>query len=385
MNRPDLYDVNLPKGMPKIPVYNKPSSYEIAVSMFNKCNLRCKFCFQDHTQAIDVDFIRNIPQKAFEAAQKDIEAHKDTLQSVSLLFMGGELFSDDIPDSVLQEYLYVWKTFREIFAEKYPSLKLQFSVSTNGVWKKRERILGVLRDGDIDYVGISYDPVGRYPSEEVRQTVHETINAIHDAGFKTVVGFVTTKSSIKEVLNNSEFYVKHLNSDLVTVGDLNMYIGNPGWENDIPTDDDMFDFYKWCLDNHIWKINFIHQLMKNYIKRNSGQYLPKYCDCKYETCYGQTGATKNCAKTYSSLDQSHFYGKYTDEVNEDNVADVKAIIGIQKRGCLACEHMYYCVMPCWISTIFDGYKATNCPIARAFNYITDAHVTNFEKWEEING
>lgn len=371
-------------GIPPINLYAEPNSYEVAVSMFDKCNLRCKFCYQDHKKAVDIEFIKTLDDKIISSITAEMRQYYGKIKVLSLLFMGGELFSDDISGSTLQAYKGMWVSLRSKLNTLYPNLKLQYSVSTNGVWENRDRIVKLLQESGIDYVNLSYDPVGRFPNDETREIMHETVKYLHNNGFGTTIGFVTTKKNIRAVLNDDK-YARWLKSDYVTRGDLNMYIGNPGWEEDLPNDEDMFNFYKWCFDNELWKINFVRQLMENYIKRESGEFLPRYCDCKYEQCISQSYITKNCVRVYSPFPQERFFGNYTEKVTEENVADIKANLGAKKLGCLACEHMYYCIMPCWTSVIFDGYKPNACPIKSIFNYITDTHVSSFKNWEKNNG
>ena len=41
--------------------YKNSDYYEIACMLFEPCNLKCKFCFEDHkNKTIDTDYIENI-------------------------------------------------------------------------------------------------------------------------------------------------------------------------------------------------------------------------------------------------------------------------------------------------------------------------------------
>ena len=383
-NRLDISDIDIPEGLPKVSLYTKPDCYEVSVSMFDKCNLRCKFCYQEHEQQIDRQFIQALDERILNDTREDLEKYKGSLKSISLLFMGGELFADDVPDEVLNDYKKIWLNLKADLNKRYPDIRTHISVSTNGIWKKRERILGLLRESTVDYVNLSYDPVGRFPNEEVLNTFYDTVRYVHDGGFETTVGFVATKPNINAVLNDNK-YAEMLKSEYVTRGDLNMYICNHGWENDLPSDDDMFNFYKWCFDNELWKINFIDRLMKNYLKRDTGEFMPRYCDCKFETNISQIGTTKDCVLRFSSFGRENFYGKYADKLTIKNLPDVKALIGYKKLGCISCEHSFYCPMPCWCSVLMKQYEPKSCPLKKVFNYITDAHIESYKKWEETHG
>lgn len=45
----------------------------------------------------------------------------------------------------------------------------------------------------------------------------------------------------------------------------------------------------------------------------------------------------------------------------DKQNQIKASLGILKRGCLLCEYHDRCQMPCWISILFNQYQCTSCP------------------------
>lgn len=382
MKRLSLRDVDLPKGLPPVSLQVHPYVYEIAISLFDKCNLRCRFCYQAHKQDIDLDFINRAAKTMFDSTYADIEKYKDTLKRINLLFMGGELFSDDISDDILEAYKRMWLDARKYY-EDYFGIPVYMLVSTNGVWTKRDRIIELLRESKIDNVNLSYDPVGRFPSESALNTFYDTIKCIHNEGFTTTISYVTTKSNIDLVLKEP-IYAEMLKSEYVTYGDLNMYICNPGWENDMPSDEDMFECYKWHLDNGLWKVNLTSLLMENYIARDKNEFMPRFCDCKFQTYFNKDGVTKDCAHKFSSYKIEDFYGKYADKLTLTNVSDVKSIMGYQKLGCSYCEHVLYCPMPCWCSVLINKYKPKLCSFKKTFNYITDVHVSSFKKWEEIN-
>lgn len=44
-------------------------------------------------------------------------------------------------------------------------------------------------------------------------------------------------------------------------------------------------------------------------------------------------------------------------------------------------------MPCWITVVFQGYKPTDCPFKRIYEYIKkNPHIEqNYLKWRELYG
>lgn len=61
--------------------------------------------------------------------------------------------------------------------------------------------------------------------------------------------------------------------------------------------------------------------------------------------------------------------------------------GKLRMGCLYCEYNNLCQMPCWITVVFQGYKPTNCPFKRIYEYIKkNPHIEqNYLKWRELYG
>ena len=70
---------------------------EVIVFLFEKCNLNCMFCTQDHASTVGMNRI----QEKFEDVTKSIETqYVFGKRDFSVHLMGGELLSDDIPDNI---------------------------------------------------------------------------------------------------------------------------------------------------------------------------------------------------------------------------------------------------------------------------------------------
>ena len=78
-----------------------------------------------------------------------------------------------------------------------------------------------------------------------------------------------------------------------------------------------------------------------------------------------------------------FYGEYTPQITEENSNQIKASIGLVKRGCLACEYHHICQHPCWISIVFKGFKPSVCFHKQTYDYIksNDVIINDFLKWK----
>ena len=363
-----LRDMTFPKGCPKVEFYKHPEYCELVVYLFTKCNLRCSFCFQEHSADLDVDYIKSIPDEAMRLLREDITS-QPTIKQVDVRILGGELFSDNIPDSYFDLYAEMVQEIRRRMREEFPDVLTEFIITTNGVYKNVDRLVKFLEDNNFKkIISISIDFVGRYPNEKVKQRAYDTIKELASHGYLVRAGIVMTRRNIEYILNNPDEFIglmKNYNADQIV---FNFYIPNEGWEDDLPTDGDMWALFKFCIDNHLFSVSIIYYLFESLLR---GEFFTKTCECKYIPTIMQEKSTKDCTQTASSLPRELFYGSFVDEVTEENVSDVKASLGVTKRGCLECVHYEYCPQLCWSLTTFKHFEAIECPLKVGYEYIKD--------------
>lgn len=362
----DISDIELPKGLRKINFYIEPTEYEMAYALFEACNLKCTFCFEAHrNNKIDIEQLMLVPQHIYTEMKPELEKYKK-IKDIHIRFWGGELFFDAIKDEVFETYKYIVDECRRLLNTEFPELNLRFSWLTNGVWTKWERVKEIL-DYSKGVLGFSYDPEGRFLLEKHKQQMIENVLRFHNMGYTANLSITLTKRTIQKYVNNESdlnLFPKDIKFDV------NYYTANPNWESLICDDDDLFEFFKWGLDNEFFNINVIENLMSAGTN-NPLYYKRKYCDCKTCKQYSNGSCTVDCAKRASVLPREMFYGKYTDEIDEENVSEAKLSMGFNKMGCMLCEYNPLCQMPCWITVVFSGYKPTSCPFKRIYKYIKD--------------
>lgn len=378
----DITNIDMPDELPKIEFYQEPDSYEIACSLFEACNLKCKFCFEGHrNNHIDVNYIRNIPNNVMVAIRKDFQLYPH-IKDVNIRLWGGELFFDGLSDIIFDEYKHLVDTFNNLFKEEFPNVSVRYSWLTNGVFTKWERVKDIL-DYSKGTIGFSYDPSGRFSTEKQKELMLQNVERFHNFGCFNCLSITLTKQTIQEYISGKSDLLDKLN--LGEKYDINFYTANPNWQTLVPSDDDLFQFFKWGLDNNLWYINVIANLVHTKLN-NPKLPVQHYCDCKTCVQYSNGEATVNCVKRASILPPEMFYGKYTDIITEENVSDIKLSMGMIKRGCLTCEYYKTCQMPCWVSVIFEGFHPTNCAYKQAYEYI-DNHPEikeRYLKWINSN-
>lgn len=361
-----LKEMQFPKGCPKIEFYKHPKYCELVIYLFTKCNLHCSFCFQEHSDDLDIDYINSIPDTALEILRKDF-TDQPSIKQVDIRILGGELFSDNIPDSYFDIYSNMVQTIRKRLKEEFPDIQADFIITSNGVYKKVDRLIDFINKNDFKkLVSISIDFVGRYPNEITKQEAYNTIKTLAENGITVRAGIVMTKKNIEYILAHKDEFEGLVTTYKANQIVFNFYIPNYGWEEDLPSDSDMISLFKFCIDEELFCVSIIFYLFEVLQKK---EFFTKTCECKYIPTIMKDCITKDCTQTASTLPREMFYGKYVDEVTEENVSDVKASLGVVKRGCLACDRYEYCPQLCWCLTIFEHFKAEKCPLQWAFEYI----------------
>lgn len=372
----DISDVKMPEGLPKINFYKKPKYFEIAVPLFERCNLHCSFCFEAHEDnRIDYEKILAMPKKIIEQTKKQILACGTN--QILLRLWGGELFFDALPDDIFGLYRDFLRLFEMEVERELPGKKIDVTYLSNGVFTKYGRVDRLLDDTN-GRIAFSYDPEGRFNTVEQKTTWLKTLRHFKDR--TRYISITLTKQSIDAYLAGDEFFDQI--PDDISI-DINYYTANPNWKKHMPTDDDIFRFYKWCVDHKRYNVRVMDNIFR-YLIPGERDYVERYCDCKQAVQFQDGQAIRDCARRASTLSHNLFYGGFEKDVTEDNVTEVKNVLGLQKRGCLTCEHYEHCTMPCWVAIMFQGYKTVNCPLKRIYTYIKPEDIKEFAKWKETH-
>lgn len=345
---------------------------EFSVSLFENCNLSCKFCFSKNKyKIIDKQSILNVPYICLEYI-KNNGIDLSTKEDINISTWGGEIFSDSIPDYLFDTYIEYVKIFTELFLKENPTLDIHFNWLSNGIFKNRNRVLDFLKKVDETYtslhsehheetstkISFSYDPVDRFPSDKYKDWWYETVLFFKD--YVSTISFTMTKPNIEAVLSGDKWFdsVKHLEIDG------NYYWPNNNWEKYLPSDDLYFEFFKYCADNRV-NCNIVRQTITSKI-------MPiRSCICDSTIQYMGETCTRNCVSRTSNQNPELFYGDKVDVVDEFTCTDLKKNIYIEKRGCLDCKHFPYCTMGCVGSMCFKHFQVSskNCFLNRFYKYI----------------
>lgn len=181
-----------------------PKDAEIELSLFQACNLRCSFCWQDHDDKEGLDTIRNkaVPINEF---LKTNPSPKTTI-----CMMGGELFQDGQDPDLYNQYYDLCVNVTQY--AKSIGKEVRFTLVTNMIWKDRESVGKFL--GRLDAAGVtsgfstSFDFHGRPVKYDPREAWHANIT--HFRSRIDTINMVLTRPSIQKFLKGDNTYFKQL-------------------------------------------------------------------------------------------------------------------------------------------------------------------------------
>ena len=179
---------------------------EYTLHLFEYCNLRCSFCWQDHENKVGIDTVTEklIPIEKFLAEEK-----RDT---VIFNAMGGEVFA---PEIFTQELLQAYKELSlgiKTLGDKY-NKQVRINWVTNLVTNKYqeiEELIAYSKDiGVRAEIVTSYDPRGRFNVNEFLQFKH-SMEYFGDR--VSCISMLLSKPSIEYLLKDKDPYFKFMNS-----------------------------------------------------------------------------------------------------------------------------------------------------------------------------
>lgn len=316
----------------------------------------------------ELEYINSIPKKVREVLDAEIKANPN-LKEVGFRFWGGELFLKD------WDYLYK-ETYRDLFAKVrnvmdvfYPNIKYHFHTTTKlfpsvdttdmvDMW----RIYDFLVQEKFTSLACSMDPKG-----DIDIQMMNTLFKMSRGGELKISASMVLNIHAIECLLYSAFWLQvfeHMHSNNIPV------IFN--WEIQAreggfyDNDSRLARLFKFYIDKNVKGINIIDKIISTH---KSKQFEGRECECKYLPNIFPDFTTKNCAQCFSNKGDEYFYGdNFAKIINEDNVSDIKAMLGMDKRGCHTCEYSEYCPMMCWCAALSMKHPV-KCPIQSTYEYL----------------
>lgn len=329
----------------------KRSSHgEIIVTLFELCNLACKFCNQDHATDFGMNAIRDKLKDVIKAIELLQKMRKDHF---SINLMGGELFMDSVGDETFEDYRGLVLDIHEYARQK--GLEISYTFVTNLVHfntARVKRLIDGLRENGVDVdLGTSYDPAARFNASNL---IVFRRNAEIYMDYLSVVNVVMTAPSIRKFLSGNtphfDFLYEHFDIyfDYYTLED--------NWETMFPKDAEMRDLLVYLVEHY----PNTHPV-KTYRENETN--------------------SMNCQNTYTILPDGKA-GRCTVFLNSWHKDRMPKTAGeleydfLDARDCMSCEYFTRCGLGCYVQQNFNGP-------ARSMNYcwMKDVH----KKVDEVKG
>ena len=171
---------------------------EIVVNLFDHCNMRCAFCFQDHEDTTGLSK-EGIMSKVPIAA--NFVNNNTRSKYFKLHFMGGEVFQDHLVDS---GYLDIYQEFYDSVCNSIQDKTkvLVLNPITNLVFDRTDQVMDFLIKNDIK-VSVSYDSKGRFNRREFA-TFKRNVEIFKEK--IEMISVTITRQTAAAIVNGDEYF-----------------------------------------------------------------------------------------------------------------------------------------------------------------------------------
>lgn len=171
---------------------------EIVVNLFDHCNMRCAFCFQDHedTQGLSKEEIMSKVPIALDFINSNTIS-----KYFKMHFMGGEVFQDHLIDAgYLDIYQEFYDAIRAGIEDKTKELVL--NPITNLVFDRTEQVMEFVNKNNIA-LSISYDSKGRFNRREFA-TFKRNVEIFKEK--IEMVSITITRQTARAIVEGDEYF-----------------------------------------------------------------------------------------------------------------------------------------------------------------------------------
>lgn len=312
---------------------NKQKTFgEVNLTLFESCNLTCRFCNQDHASSEHLNTIRD---KVAPAKEAILTLQKMGKKTFGIRIQGGELFQDSFNDTIFDDYIFL---VNEIYSWSLTlEIEVSFSFITNLIHFNTNRVknflfslmaLGI----DVDLI-TSYDPVMRFSKADLI-VFRKNLEIYQD--FIGTVNTIMSKPNIDKFLSGDiphfDFIYDHFDVYF------DYYTPESHFDQMSPSDMDMRDFYIFLLENYPNAGPTAEFL-------NTGQ---KQMVCQSTIFIMQDGSVGRCQVLLNKPDQ----------LKVPKTPSNMELNFIKKMDCLKCEYFSKCGLSCFIHNHFNSMKTS---------------------------
>ena len=262
---------------------------------------------------------------------------------------------DILPD----EYIKCYKQMVDLLQNWCISNKFtsEFCFSTNLIFKNVERIKKFINYNKNCYIATSYDPISRFHSntEEIWWKNVEIFNP-------KVISITLTKECIEKYITTDilfrlkkyELYPEY-------------YIYNKNWQKYAPSEEDLFNFYKFCYLNDIDNIKEITKIFESYENP-----IGRYCICRNSCSFINDKLVFSCLLRSGTMSMIKEYGMTEEECyDNENCTKKQFEIATNNLKCFDCKYYSFCRLPCMASKMHKNSKTSNCALKMFYGWLRE--------------
>jgi radical SAM protein with 4Fe4S-binding SPASM domain len=320
-----------------------PDASEIELHLFELCNLRCHFCGQDHDDRTGFDAILDKvgPVQDFIA--------KNPKKNHILNIMGGEIFNDELPDSIFGTYAEFAQRVNDFALGS--GHKCTFNWVTNLIFNKSDRVkifLEELDGADIkSNISTSYDFTGRKNSLWNHDVFKKNLETFKNRVF--TVGFVLTKPAINSLMTKKDEFFDYIYLNYPIYFDY--YVPENGANVLMPSDQDLLDAYLFIAKKYP-KISPVKELLENAENKM--------------TCYSLNKLTllpdgREVKCRYLHYKEGQFKNQIDYNSNENIIQS-----HLDENECFSCEWYSRCGFRCFVQADWAQRKANEICLFKTF-------------------
>lgn len=325
---------------------------EYTLHLFEKCNLSCNFCWQDHTAIVGIDTVQE-KKKILMGMLAD-----DPHESFTINIMGGEIFADDI----FNNDLYVDYCSLVLVVDGYVKHQLQKTISFNFVTNLittqqplvREMLDYLTSQGATVRLVTSYDAKGRFNKQQF-QLFKDNVEYFRDK--ITCFSMLLTKPVIHNLIARKDEYFDYLYNqgfyiyfDYYSPAEDHMMVG--------PSDKDLLRAFYFLVDYYP-NVHPIKEWMENHTN---------YMSCRSSKLINPDGTTCMCGNLLVENKSVITFFKSKIERNSNDAIENSFL---NKWDCLSCEYFNRCTLGCFVQHDFMKRGELNeCPFKLTFDKIT---------------
>jgi len=332
---------------------------EYTLHLFEYCNLRCSFCWQDHENTIGIDTVieKLIPIEKF--------LQTETRHSVIFNVMGGEVFAPKIFNTdLLNAYKELISGIKQLEGKYNKKIKLNWV--TNLVTDKIDLIESLLSFSESvkleSNLVTSYDPRGRF---NVNDFLTFKKNMEYFGKRITCISMLLSSPNIDYILKDRDNYFKKLYNEGYYIY-FDYYMPDESAEFQSPTDQQLRDVFRHFIDNYpnVYPI-------KDWIQNETN-----YASCRTSKLILADGTMCNCGNLVQDEKVIKFYSSKIQKMDNSEIENNF----LEKYDCVSCEYLDRCSFGCFMQHDYKFREELDeCVYKLTHRYIDDVRLQRGRK------